>query len=362
MEYSAVWTNFVKKYQNVLIKNEHDVYYLTKFHSTNMFVLIIEGKKYALTDQRYLKSAKEKLLDFELVDMGDLTRNLGNKVELIKLFKKLAGKTLYVSEDEFTIHAFKILNNFFKNNDLEIEVKTIIFPHFRVIKSKEEIEDTRKAIAISDDIFSKIVSWIKPGFTELDVFKQIMMLTIESDADNESFPPIIAAGINGANPHWHSSDYAIKESDMVTIDMGVFYKRGCSDITRTIIMGTPSSSQKEFYQIIKKAMELSIAGIKPGVALKDVDEIGRKFLADNGYGEDFFTHGLGHGIGIELHEPPTANPKSKEVLEAGMIFTIEPGVYIPNQMGCRLEQDILVTKEGHEILNKSIVKLEIKDN
>ncbi len=355
MEHLKNWTNFIEKYPNVLIKNEKDVYYLTKFHSTNMFVLMIQGKKYVLTDQRYFEQASKTLLDFKVIDMGDNT-------QFQKVFKKLIGQTLYVSENDFTLHAFKVFTNFFKRNNLKINIEAIAFPPFRIIKSEEEIADTEKAIAITDKIFTKICDWIKPGLTELDVFKKIMILTIESDANSESFPPIVAAGKNGSNPHWHASNYVIKENDMITIDMGVFYKRGCSDMTRTIIIGTPSSKQIKLHWIVNEAMELAISQIKPGIALKKLDEIAREFLATNGYGIEFFTHALGHGIGVDIHEPPTVSFNSEDIAEAGMIFTIEPGVYIPKQIGCRLEQDILVTKDGYKILNKSTVALEIKNN
>ncbi len=355
MEHLKNWTNFIEKYQNVLIKNEHDVYYLTKFHSTNMFILIIEGEKFVLTDQRYLEQARKKIPEFVLID-------LGNKTQFQNVFKKLSGKTLYVSEDDFTIHAFKFFNSFFKKNKLNISVKAIGFPPFRIIKSKEEIADTKKAIAITDDIFKEIINWIKPGLTELDVYKKIMILTIESVANGESFLPIVAAGINGANPHWHSSNYVIKDSDMITIDMGVFYKQGCSDMTRTIMTGTPNCKQKQIFDLVNKSMELAIAQIKPGVTLENIDKVARDFLKENGYGDDYFTHALGHGIGVDIHEPPTVSPNSKGIIEEGMIFTIEPGIYIPKELGCRLEQDILVTKKGHKVLNKSKVNLEIKDN
>ncbi len=333
---------------NFLIQKTNDVFFITRFHSSNLTLLLINGKWYALTDQRYFNAMKDSLNNFEIIDMH-------SKGWLKKIKEENNFDSLIIDESHHTISSSNGIKKMFANES--IEVITRDFGYIRDIYLEEDLNKLREAVKINDEIFNEVKSEVKIGMTELDVYKLIMTKIINSKADKESFEPIVAAGINGANPHHHASNKVIKENEMLTIDMGVFYKGFASDMTRTfVVFGKASKVEEEIWNTVKYAVEQCISLIKPGVAAAELHNKAAQIIKDAGY-DGYFNHGLGHGLGVEIHDKPVLSPRSNDILKEGQSITIEPGIYIPGKYGVRIEQDIIVTKDGCEVLQNSPIEL-----
>lgn len=339
------------KGKNLIFNNESDVYYLTRIKSSNLSLLLVNENWYAFTDSRYFESIKNSL-KIEVV-------NLSKKDWLKNFLKKEKFREIYIDEKSTTISFFNGLKKILKNYN--INLLTCNFPYIRNLYLNQDIKILKESSKINDEIFSLIKKQIKMGMTEKEVEKLILKEIINSSAEKESFEPIVAFGSSGSNPHWHPTDKKLLKNEMITIDMGVFYKGFASDMTRTFVLdgGEPSKEEVKIFNIVKEAMESSIKMIKNGLEINKLYDNAMKIISDNGYGE-YFTHSLGHGIGVEIHENPNIGPGNKNKLKSGMVITIEPGIYIPNRYGVRLEQSVLVKNNGYLVLNNVPVKLFIK--
>lgn len=332
--------------KNVYITEKDDVYYLTRFKSSALSVFYVEGKWFALTDQRYFENAKKTIQGMEVLDMAD--SNWFNKV-----FHGVSN--IYVDSNDISVQRYEGIKKAWEEKEIEVIAEP--FPILRYGYSGEDIELIKESSRIADKIFLKAREEIRVGMTEKEVESIILKEVIDSPASSVSFDPIVAAGTSGSSPHWSPSENIIKPGDMVTIDMGVTYKGFASDMTRTFVVEGKATPEEELiWDVVKEAMEETIPLIKPGITGKELDSFARNIIVEAGYGE-YFTHGLGHAVGINVHEFPRINKLGEEKLEAGMVITIEPGIYIPGKYGVRLEQSILVTEHGYEILNKAPVEL-----
>lgn len=222
----------------------------------------------------------------------------------------------------------------------------------RMLKSEEELAHIRTAAKISDIAFEKILKDLKPGVSEAYINNQLEAYMREAGATSSSFDTIVASGQRSALPHGVASEKLIEAGDMVTLDFGALYKGYCSDMTRTVAIGEPNEKLKEIYNIVNDALTLGISCIKAGVNCFEVDTTIRNFIIEKGCGKEF-GHGAGHSFGLEVHEAPFFSKASTEKIEAGMVMTIEPGIYIPGLGGVRIEDDLLVTETGYEILTHS---------
>lgn len=209
------------------------------------------------------------------------------------------------------------------------------------VKTAEEIAKIRKAAEIIDDVFDYILGELKEGVTEVEIADKIRAKVIELGGTDVSFDTIVAFGAGGCEPHHVPTDATLKWGDLVTIDMGAIYDGYCSDFTRTMAFGEISDEQRKVYEIVLKAYKLGMKGVKAGESCKAVDALTRDYIALCGYGDNYI-HGTGHGVGTEIHEKPTVNPRSDEVLKDGEVITIEPGIYLQDRMGVRIENMIIV--------------------
>ena len=222
----------------------------------------------------------------------------------------------------------------------------------RLIKSSEEIKILKEAAKIADDAFSHILTVIKPGITEIEVANELEFYMRSQGADHSSFDMIVASGVRSSLPHGVASGKAIEKGDLVTLDFGAYYKGYCSDITRTVAVGEPDDELKRIYQTVFEAQAIGMRSIKPGITGKQADAYTRDYISSQGYG-DYFGHSTGHGLGMEVHESPALSARSDQMLEKGMVVTVEPGIYIPGKGGVRIEDDIVLTEEGNESLTHS---------
>ncbi|MBQ6820648.1 MAG: aminopeptidase P family protein [Clostridium sp.] len=226
-----------------------------------------------------------------------------------------------------------------------------IIDRLRMIKDAEEIEIMKKSSKINDEVMLELWDSLEEGKTEKYYSNLLLDLYEKRGANKFSFPPIIAASPNGADPHHHSDNTPIKKGNSIVIDIGGVYNYYCSDMTRTIFFGEePSKKHMEIYNIVKEANLNAIKRIKEGVKFSEIDKAARDYIVDAGYGE-FFTHRTGHSIGIETHDFGDVSATNNEEVKSGMIFSIEPGIYLKDDIGVRIEDLVLVTKDGCEVLN-----------
>jgi len=221
----------------------------------------------------------------------------------------------------------------------------------RVVKDERELEILRKAASYADYAIEVGVSEIAEGKTELEILTAIELALKKKGISHMSFETMVLSGPKTASPHGKPGDRKIQKGDFVLFDLGVIYEGYCSDITRTVSFGEPSDAQREVYETVRKAEQAAVDAVKPGVRAMDLDKIARDVISEAGYGE-FFTHRLGHGLGISVHEFPSVTGANEMELIEGMVFTIEPGIYDPNITGVRIEDDVVVTKDGVEVLTK----------
>jgi Xaa-Pro aminopeptidase len=220
-----------------------------------------------------------------------------------------------------------------------------------IIKDAEEIARIRKAVRIAEKAFSDVLKLVKPGISEKDIALDIEFKMRALGAENAAFDTIVASGQRSSMPHGRASDKKLRKGDFVTVDFGCLYHGYASDITRTVVLGKASEKQKSIYNIVLSAQKAACKAVKPGLACARLDGVARDMIMKAGYG-DYFGHGLGHGIGTIVHDKPVLNPQSNDVLEPGMVVTIEPGIYIPNWGGVRIEDDVLVTANGGQVLSR----------
>ena len=246
-------------------------------------------------------------------------------------------KILDAAKDIFTLQAFE-------QSPVE---------HLRLVKQPHELELLKHAISITDQTFAYICDWIQPGMTEKEVQWEILRKMVELGADGTSFESIVASGPNSSMPHAHASERQIQAGELITIDMGARYKGYCADMTRTICLGEPSDPRAhEVYQAVLRAMKTCELGIHGGISGKDADALARNALEDLA---EYYVHGTGHGVGLQIHESPSLSPRALDdaQLPVGSVVTVEPGVYIPGWGGVRIEDCVLVTENGSEVLTKS---------
>ncbi|WP_457639497.1 M24 family metallopeptidase [Persephonella sp.] len=330
-----------------LFSSRPNVFYLTGFNSTNAFVLLTEKEKFFITDSRYFEGAKEKLKDWNLILLGE-----GGKKQLdhlAEILNGLGGQRIGFEEDGVTVSFYKKLQ---EKLSCRLEGFSGFINEFRASKTEEEINIIKTAVKKTDIVFRKIIEYIPQAKNELDIRRQIINEIFLNGGTGESFPAIVASGENSAVPHHETSDGEIKKDAPLLIDMGMVYRGYCSDFTRTVFIGKVDEEIKKIYSIVKEAHIKAVEAVKAGIPVSEVDRTARKVIEKYGYGE-YFIHSTGHGVGIEIHEPPRISVHSEELLPENAVITIEPGIYIPAKGGVRLENIVVARKNGAEVLTET---------
>ena len=328
----------------MLVSSFHNIYYYSNFSSEDGLLYITKDKCYLLTDSRYTVQAKEECNNFEVIT---LSKSYSDTI-LELLDNNIANIGF---EESIEYNRYKIFNEKFHKNMIALNIETL-----RNIKDENEIDKIRKACNIASKCYNHILKFVKVGMREREVRNEMLRYMLELGASKESFDIIVASGKRGAMPHGVASDKKIKEGDFVTLDFGCVKDFYCSDITRTFVMGKPNKKMLEIYEVVREAQQKGLDIIKPGIKASVVDKACRDYIEKMGYGE-YFTHSTGHGLGILVHDNLAISPKSDIVLKEGMVFTVEPGIYIEGLGGVRIEDDIVVTSDGCEVLTKASKKL-----
>lgn len=329
----------------LLISHPVNRRYLTGFTGSSGWVVVTRREQILITDFRYRGQVKDQAPHFEFVE------HQGNPFADVKQILDRSGvRSIAFEENHLTFSQHRKLAE--SLGSLQTVPSSDLVERLRLIKDEEEIQRIRDAVAVSDGAFERILKEMRPGMTERDISLRLEFLMREAGAESSSFDMIIASGPRSALPHGVASDRVLETGDLVTMDFGAYYQGYCSDMTRTVMLGSPSERQREIYGIVLEAQKRAIQAIKPGISGKEVDAAARDYIRDHGYGEAF-GHSTGHGLGMELHEGPTLSYRNERGLEPGMVVTVEPGIYLPDVGGVRIEDNVLVTDEGYEVLTKS---------
>ena len=338
---------------SALIMSEDNVRYFTSFSSTNGYLLVTAENSFFLTDSRYVEAAQKTI---KTVDGVLLFENF--EKSLIPLVKELGVKTLSIEGGRTTVKRLHELQKQFLSVTFETEKLDGEIDLLRAVKSDEECEKIIKAQRIAEKAFSLLLPKVAVGKTERELSLELDYTMLKLGAQGLSFETIAVSGKNGSMPHGIPSDKKIESGDFVTFDFGAIYKDYHSDMTRTVAVGEISDKQRDVYETVLKAQKRAIDAVAAGKSCFDIDKIARDIIEEKGYGK-YFGHGLGHGVGVEIHEFPTVSPRSQTVLEPGHVITIEPGIYIPGEFGVRIEDMIYVTENGGKNLTNCPKELTI---
>ena len=324
----------------LLVTGQNNIYYLTDFWGTNATVFITKSRRLFLTDSRYTLIAKQSVHGFDIIESKDPLKDIVKIIEADKL------ETIGF-DNQVSFAYYQGLQAIFEGYTLSPQSN--FMEELRMIKDEKELATIRKACSISDRAFTDVLDFIKPGqTTELQVANFLDFRMREYGASGISFESIIASGYRSAMPHGVASDKVIQSGETLTMDFGCYYNHYVSDMTRTIHIGDTTDEEREIYDIVLRSNQALIDAAKAGMTRRDYDKVARDVIVEAGY-SDYFTHGIGHGIGLDIHEIPYFG-NSDETIEAGMVLTDEPGIYLADKYGVRIEDDIIITKNGCELI------------
>ena len=315
--------------------------WFTEFESSDGIMVFTKEESILYIDGRYFEAASEVVKSAKVV--------LLNKESMDK-FKDFNFKTIAIESNYITVDESNKIKKLF-NNDKFVNING---QELRIIKSDAEIKIMKKAGSIALKALKDTEKLFKAGVSELEIRNELSANLKKHGASKDSFDAIVVSGERGSLPHGKPSEKLLKDGELLTIDFGAIYKGYCSDITRTFHIGEVTNKQTlEFEEVLREAQRQGIKSVKPGMMTSEVDKVCRDYITEKGFGK-YFVHSTGHGLGIDVHELPnvTSNKAFDRELKPGMVITVEPGIYIPGVGGIRVEDDILVTKDGHEVLSK----------
>ncbi|MCH7801043.1 MAG: aminopeptidase P family protein [Chloroflexi bacterium] len=335
---------------SILISTPENRRYLSGFSGSAGWLLVSATDAALATDFRYIEQGGQQAPEYRI------HRTAVNSDWLAELASEMNLSRIGYESDHLTVAGLadfeKALADGSEGGSPSLVPTTGIVETMRAVKDQNERELLERAIAIADEALSRVAPTIQPGMTEKQVAWDIEKAMRELGAESIAFGIIVGAGPNGALPHHRADDTVIQSGDPVVIDMGATYEGYRSDLTRTFCVGPPDDRFREIYDTVLGAQMAAEEAARPGMTGAEVDSVARDHIAAAGYGE-YFGHGLGHGVGLAVHERPRIVPKSDDVLEDGMVFTIEPGIYIPEWGGVRIE-DIVALESGRtKVLSKS---------
>lgn len=329
----------------MLLNSEPGEYYAVGFHGEGNVVVTAQGCFY-FTDSRYIEAANHLITGAEIAMTGRSRNYRAMVQEVVDRYRirKLGFEEGYLSVADY---------NLWKEGlTAELVPAQKLVDALRAAKDDGEIALMTKAQEITDRAFSEILKFIQPGMTEQEIAAKLQYDMLRFGAEKMSFDPIVVSGPNGSLPHGIPSAKQVQQGEFITMDFGCKYGGYCSDMTRTVALGEPTGEMRKVYQTVLEAQLAGIAVTKAGVPGKSIDAAARKVIEDAGYGE-YFGHGYGHSLGIEIHESPNANTREETLLPVGAVVSAEPGIYLPGKFGVRIEDVTVLTADGCMVLTKS---------
>lgn len=333
----------------LLIPSPPHVRYLTNFSGSNALCLVRRDDQIFLTDGRYALQSREEVQAFKIIITQ---RNLWEELARRKLLGR--GERIGLETEWITAQQFERVKKLFPR--VKFVPASSLLDELMAVKGEDEIRLIEQAVRITDRVFDAIVKMIRPGMKELDVAAEISYLHRKFGAEADAFEPIVASGVRGALPHARATEKEIRSGEMVTLDFGCRYHGYHSDLTRTIAVGRPGKELQSIYTVVLKAQRDAIAFARAGVSARALDAVARRRIKNAGFGR-YFNHSLGHGLGLQLHESPRISRQSDAKLVAGNVITIEPGVYLPEQGGVRIEDDVVIEDESCRVITRASKEL-----
>jgi len=329
---------------SILITKDINISYLTNFNSQESWSLITPSKRIYLTDFRYLEEVKSGVKGF------DIYRINGSIFEAVAILAaKLKLKRVFFEAKNISFAEFKLVEASLKQKKIDFLPTCDFIESLRAAKVKDELKKIKKAVSITLEALEFIKTALKPGIKENQIALRLEHF-VRGKGAKFAFDPIIASGINSAYPHAKITNKTISSDESVMVDIGVDFEGYKSDLTRVFFLGRIPLSLRKAYDIVLGAQQEAIKKIRAGIRASSIDKAARNFIDSNRLGQ-YFGHALGHGVGLEVHEAPTISSKNNEIIKEGMVFTVEPAVYIPRKFGLRIEDMVLVKQNGCEVLS-----------
>ena len=336
----------LEKNQAFLISSPENRRYLTGFASSDGYLLVTKSEAVFFIDSRYIEAAQNQIT--ECSEIALLTSLSG---QLKEYAEKLGIEAVFTESERLSVSEFNRFCEILPCKCVAEKADEAI-NDLRRRKSREEKEKILAAQSIAEKAFDHVLGFIKEGVTEREIALALDFFMLRNGAEAISFETIAVSGKNSSMPHGVPSEKKIEKGDFITMDFGAVVDGYHSDMTRTVALGDVSSKQAEVYKTVLTAQKKSLESLRAGVSCRDADAAARDVIKNAGFGE-FFGHGTGHGVGIEIHEQPRLSPKSSQTLEIGDIVTVEPGIYLPGEFGVRIEDMAYITENGFENLTKS---------
>ena len=330
----------------LLLTSRYSRFYGTEYDiAEGVAIVTRKGCRY-FTDSRYIESAQNGIKEFQvlMVDRQNPYSKLLNEA-----IADFGVETLGYEENYLTVAE---LLHYESSLHAKLVPMNRKINGFRAVKEEWELDIMRKAQEITDKAFAEVLPRIKAGMTEKEAQTELIYCLYKNGADNLAFDPIVVSGPKTSMPHGVAGDRVIQDGDFITMDFGALYKSYCADMTRTVAMGYATEEMKDVYYTVLKAQKAAIAATKAGMTGREVDKIARDIIAEAGYG-DYFGHGYGHGLGMEVHEAPSCNPGGETVMRVNVVSSAEPGIYLPGKFGVRIEDVTLITEDGTINITKS---------
>ena len=328
--------------QAALIKNNNNVYYFSGIQNSEGYVVITKNEAYLFVDFRYAESARNNCKSCKVIEFSSLFKSIK------KVLQTNSIKSLLIESDSVNINFYNKLIKEFNPFGVSVvcdDTLVKLIQNLRIIKSDDEIKFISEAQKITEKAYNEVLNYIKPGVTERTIAVELEYLMRKNGAEGVSFDLITITGKNTSLPHGVPGDNIIAEGDFFTMDIGALYNGYHSDMTRTVAVKSCSDYQREIYDIVYKAQTAALSKVKSGVKACEIDKTARDIINEAGYGKNF-GHSTGHGVGLDIHEQPFVSIKSETILSENMVITVEPGIYLENRFGVRIEDMVLVKENG----------------